>query len=148
VAKSVLKSAGVKVVGSGGGTTDLSDHFSELTIEDTRDEVDVTGFTTNEFREFLPGFRDVTVTLSAFQDEASGSVDSVFYPLYANSSDGTIRMRSDNASTIVHTLVFKLYSYSPIAGAVGDANTTEITLRPSGTAGLVRGGTLGAGTAW
>jgi hypothetical protein len=33
----------------------------------------------------------------------------------------------------------RLFSYSPIAGAVGDASTTSLTFRNAGTAGLVRG---------
>jgi hypothetical protein len=33
----------------------------------------------------------------------------------------------------------RLFSYSPLQGAVGDANTTSVTINNAGTAGLVRG---------
>jgi hypothetical protein len=35
--------------------------------------------------------------------------------------------------------VARLYTYSPIAGGVGDAATTSVTFRNGGTAGLTRG---------
>jgi hypothetical protein len=35
-------------------------------------------------------------------------------------------------------MVSRLYSYSPISGAVGDANQNDISIRNAGTAGLVR----------
>lgn len=137
MAKFVLKTAGVKING-----TDLSDHISEVTIENTKDEVDVTGFTASSFREFTTGFRDATITMTAFQDYAGTSIDAVCYPMFNNDTDGTVLVRESSASTVVHSMICKLYSYSPIAGAVGDAATTELVFRPTGTTGITRGTTF------
>ena len=134
MAKFVLKDAVVTING-----TDLSDHFSECTIEGTADSVDTTGFTTASFRTFLPGFKEATITLTAFQDFAASSLDSVLYPMWNNSTDGTVKVRETTSSTIYWTMIGKLLTYSPIAGAVGDAATTPVQFVNSSTAGLTRG---------
>lgn len=118
--------------------TDLSDHVSNVTVETSADEVDVTGFG-ETFREFLPGLKDATITATFLQDYASSSVDATLYPLWNTNTAGTVKVKPDTSGTVVYTMVSKLYSYPPVSGGVGDANTTDVTFRNSGTAGLTRG---------
>ncbi len=118
--------------------TDLSQFCTNVTIEDSADEVDVTGFG-EPYREFLPGLKDATLTATFLQSFGSGEVDPVIGAQYYANAIGTVKVKPDTSGTVVYTLVNKIYSFSPVAGAVGEANSTEVTFRNSGTAGLTRG---------
>lgn len=118
--------------------TDLSQWATNVTVEDSRDEVDVTGFGEN-YREYLPGIGDASVTVTWLQDYAASAVDATLYPLYANQTAGTVKVKANTSSTVVYTLISKLYSFAPVSGGVGDANTIDTTFRNAGTAGLTRG---------
>jgi hypothetical protein len=116
--------------------TDLSQHCTSVTIEDSAEEVDGFGET---YREFRPGLKDATISATFLQDYAASSVDSVLAAMYSSSTAGTVKVKPDTSGTVVYTLVCELYSYSPVSGGVGDANTIDATFRNSGTAGLTRG---------
>lgn len=118
--------------------TDLSDHISNVTLEDSKDEVEVTGFA-ESYKDFIPGLADATVTVTAFQDYGASSVDAVFGAAYYANAAGTIKITPDNSGTVVYTMIGKLYSFSPVNGGPGDANNTEIAIRNFGSAGLTRG---------
>ena len=118
--------------------TDLSDHVSNVTLEDSADEVDVTGFT-ETYREFIPGLKDATITATFFQDYGSSSVDATLGALYYNNTAGTVKVKPDTSGTVVYTMVSKIYSFGPVNGGVGDANSIDVTFRNFGTAGLTRG---------
>ena len=139
MAKIVLKDAYIKV-----DSTVLSDHVSSVTLEDTADEVEFTSFGAN-YREYGQGLKTASITLEVFQDFASGSVDAVMEPLYNSGGTFTVEVRptssSPSATNPKYTMVGRLFSYSPLQGAVGDANTTSVTINNAGTAGLVRGTT-------
>lgn len=136
--KHVLLDAYVGVNG-----TAISDHCSSVTIEDTADDVEFTAFTAGAYREFGQGLKNAQVTLNVFQDFAAASVDAIFQPLYQTGGTFNLEVRPTSAAASStnpkYTMVSRLYQWSPIAGGVGDANTTEVTARNAGTAGLVRG---------
>jgi hypothetical protein len=132
MAKRVLKNAVITVDG-----TNLSTHTNEVSMEDTADEVEFTGFGTNGYREFGQGLKDATITLSMFQDFDAASVHDILEPLYASGNTFVVTVKSSNAATSatnpVATMTGRLYSYSGITGAVGDALTIEATIRNAGT---------------
>jgi hypothetical protein len=137
MAKHVLRNAGFKI-----GTTDLSDHTSSLQLEDSADEVEDTGFGSG-YREFLQGLKTAQVTATMFNDYAASSVDAVLAPLYEKAESFTVKAIADKTSAVsatnpLFTMTGQLYSYSPVSGAVGDVNTTDVTINNSGTAGLTR----------
>jgi hypothetical protein len=138
LAKHVLRRAFISVNG-----VDLSDHCSSVTLEDSADEVDFTSFSTSAYREYGQGMKDATISADFFQDFATGSVDATHYPLY--DSGGTfsviVRPSSEAVSSTNpnYTMVARLYTYSGLSGAVGDANTVSATYRNAGTAGISRG---------
>lgn len=136
MAKFVLRDAYVAVNG-----TAISDHLSSVTIEDTADEVDFTAFGAG-YREFGQGLHDATITATAFQDFAASNIDAILNPLYASGGTFGVEVRPTSAAVSAtnpkYTMTARLFSFSPIAGAVGDASTTELTFRNAGTAGLVR----------
>ena len=137
MAKIVLKDAYIKV-----DSTVLSDHVSSVTLEDTADEVEFTSFGAN-YREYGQGLKTASITLEVFQDFASGSVDAVMEPLYNSGGTFTVEVRPTSAAVSAtnpkYTMIGRLFSYSPLQGAVGDANTTSVVVNNAGTAGLVRG---------
>lgn len=136
--KFVLRDAYIAVNG-----TSLSDHCSSLELEDSAEEVEFTAFSSNAYREFGQGLKDATITATFFADFAGSSVHSILQPLY--SSGGTfgveIRPTSEavSATNPKATMTARLYAYSGIAGAVGEASTFDAAFRNAGTAGLVWG---------
>lgn len=137
IAKHVLRNAVITVDG-----TNISDHTSSVTIEDSADEVEFTSFGAG-YREFGQGLKDATITATVFNDYAASSIDSVLAPLYASGGTFDVTVKAFNSTVSgtnpLYTLTSRLYSYSPISGAVGEANTTDLTFRNAGTAGLTRG---------
>jgi hypothetical protein len=136
MAKFVLKTPVVTVNG-----VDLSDHVSSATIETERDEVDVTAFGAAN-KEILAGLGDATITLSFFQDFAAGEVDATLWPLSTSDSPFTVAVKPTNgaisATNPEYQMSSLLFTYSPIAGAVGEASATDVVFRNASQTGLVR----------
>ncbi len=120
---------------------DLTDHASSATIEGTADEVDLTAFQ-SDYREFAQGLKDATITVSFFQDFAAAEVDATLQPLFAAGSTFAVAIKADNAAISAtnpeYQMTARMFSYSPIAGAVGEASTTDVTFRNASQTGLVR----------
>lgn len=138
MAKHVLTDCYVSING-----TAISDHVSSVTLEDSADEVEFTSFGPSAYREFGQGLKDANVTITVFQDYAANNIDAIFYPLYQSGGTFAFECRPTSAAASStnpkYTMTSRIYSYSPIAGAVGDANSNDISIRNAGTAGLVRG---------
>lgn len=134
----VLKDAYVAING-----TAISNNVSSVTVESTFDEVEVTGFG-GTYRQFAQGMGDATITLAVFQDYLSSPTsDNVFWNY--SQSGGTLFVEVRGSSATVgtanpkYTMFGRVFSFNPIAGAVGDASTTDVSIRNAGTAGLTRG---------
>lgn len=134
MAKEVLRN--VKVTANG---VDLSDHSNEVEMDDSADEVDLTGFGSSGYRENGQGLKDASITLTVFNDHAAGSVADTLQPLYASGGTFAVKVWPDASGTIVYTMISRLYSNPLLAGAVGAANTRSVVFRHAGTAGITRG---------
>ena len=138
MAKQVLRNAYISVNG-----VNLSDHCSSVTLEDAAEEVDFTSFSSSGYREFGQGLKDATISATFFNDFATGSVDATHYPLYDSGGTFSVIVKPDAGATSStnpsYTMLARLYNYSGLNGAVGDANTIDITYRNAGTAGITRG---------
>ena len=137
MAKDVLRDVSVTVAGS-----DLSTHVSSVTIEQTSDEQDATGFTASA-REILVGIPDASISLNFWQDYAAGSVDAKLSAIYAApDTPATIVVKPStvavSATNPSFTMVGVLTNYSPLAGGVGEVNATEVTFRNASSSGVVR----------
>lgn len=141
MAKHVLNNAALQVTVAG-TAYNLSDHCSQVALEDTAEEVDVSSFGPAQYREFLQGMKDANVTATLFNDYASGNVDSCLSACYSSATAFTVNVWPNGTTTSAtnpkFTISAQSYSYSPINGAVGDANSTDVTFRNAGTAGLTR----------
>lgn len=136
MAKFVLKSAVVTV-----NAVDISDHVSSVTIETTFDDVDVTAMG-GVYRDIRQGLGDATITLSVFQDFAAGSVDATLFPLSQSGNTFPVTVKPTNAAVGAtnprYDMTGVLLSYNPIDGGVGDASTTDVSIRNASQTGLTR----------
>lgn len=137
MAKAVLIDAVLTV-----NSVDLSDRARSITIEGVADEVELSAFQ-NDYKEFGQGLKDATVTVDFYQDFAASETDATLQPLWEAGSTFTVAVKGDDAATSdtnpEYSMTARMFSYSPIAGAVGEASTTEVAFRNAGTLGLVRG---------
>jgi hypothetical protein len=135
MAKVVLTDARVTVNG-----VNLSDHCSSVTVETSKDEVDVTSFGA-AFKTILAGLGDATITLSVFQDFAAGSVHATVWPLYTAGTTFPVTVRptsaAESATNPTMTMTGIILSYNPLAGGVGEASSTDITIRNAANTGIV-----------
>lgn len=133
--KYVLKDAYVAING-----TVVSNYASSCTLEDTADEVDFTGFSSAGYREIGQGLKDATITVTFFSDFAVGGINNIIQPLYAGGGTFAVEVRPTSAAPSATnpraTMTARIYSYSGIAGGVGDASTFDAAFRNAGTAGL------------
>lgn len=136
MAKIVLKDCSITI-----DAVDLSDHISSVTIETTFDEVDVTGFGST-YKEILQGLGDATITLSVFQDFDAASVDATLWPLSQSGEGFVVVVKPTSAAVSAtnpsYTMTGVLLNYSPVAGAIGEASTTDVSIRNQSSTGLVR----------
>lgn len=136
MAKIALRDARVEVNG-----VNISDHVSEVTIETTRDEVDVTAFGAVN-KEILAGLGDATITCQVFQDFAAAAIDATLWPLQSTTTPFTVKVRPTSgavsATNPSYEMSALMFSYSPIAGKVGDASATEVQFRNATQSGLTR----------
>lgn len=136
MAKFVLKNATVTV-----NSVDLTDHISQVAIETEFEDVDVTAFGST-YREHLQGLGDATITLSFFQDFALSKVDATLWPLSQSGSSFPVTVKPSSASVSSvnprYDMTGALFNYSPIAGSVGEASTTDVTIRNADQTGLTR----------
>lgn len=121
---------------------DVSDHVTSVTIEQTTPEVDITTMG-SAFQVFTPGIPDGTITVTFMQDFAASEIDPILSPLYSAGTPFPVVVRADSATVGPANPSFtmgsaRMYSYSPIAGDIGSALTTEVAFRNAGTAGIVR----------
>lgn len=140
--KFVLKDAYIAVNG-----TVVSNLANSCQIEDSADEVDFTGFSTNGYKEIGQGLKDATISSTFFSDfSAAGTnagINNILQPLYASGGTFLVEIRP-TSSAVSSTnprgsMIARLYSYSGISGAVGDAATFDAAFRNAGTAGLTWG---------
>lgn len=121
MAVSVLTDAMVIVNG-----VTLSDHANQVTIEDTRNSVDITAFgATNT--AITKGLGDAKITVQFFQDFAAGKVHATLQPLIGSSTTVQIEIRptsgarsATNPAAVMQGL---LMNYNMLSGGVGEASS-------------------------
>jgi hypothetical protein len=111
------------------GTADISNALSGASLEITVEEVDKTSLGSAGWREVAAGLKSGSVTLNFQQDFAAGAIDSLLYPLIGTEATVTIRSSSAtvSASNPAYSAVVLISQYTPIAGAVGDLATFDVT---------------------
>jgi hypothetical protein len=128
--------------------TALGSFASHVDIDDAAEEIDFTGFSTAGYREIGQGLKDATVNVtvfSSFGTAVGDQIHSIIQPIYSSGGTCSVEVRSTSSAVSAtnpkYTGTFRVFSYSGIAGDVGDAATMDIGFRNAGTAGPVWGTT-------
>jgi hypothetical protein len=106
----------------------LSDHANQVTVEDTRDSIDITAFGATS-KAVTKGLGDAKITVQLFQDFAAGKTHATLQPLIGSSTPVTIEVRATSsarsATNPAALMSGLLMNYNMLSGSVGDA--TQIT---------------------
>jgi hypothetical protein len=117
----------------------LSDHANHVTVEDVRDEVDVTAFGATN-KAIAKGLGDATITVNFFQDFAAGKTYATLQPLISSSTPVTVEVRPTSAARSATNPAFVmsalLTTHNPIDGDVGAASMITGTFRNASQTGL------------
>lgn len=121
---------------------DISAFVTSVTIETSRDEVDVTAMGAVN-KVTMPGLGDATINVEVLQAFGAGEIDATMFPLSTTSTPFNVWVKPVKGSAISATnpqyqMSSLLYSYNPMDSAIGDAMKTTLTFKNASQAGLVR----------
>lgn len=117
----------------------LSDHARAVTVEDTRDQVDVTAFGASN-KTYQKGLGDGKFTVEFYQDFAASKTHATLKPLIASTTPFTVEVRATSAARsatnpgIVMTAL--LFNYNPLSGSIGDASTFSAEFQNAANTGI------------
>jgi hypothetical protein len=117
----------------------LSDHAKSVTCEDSRDQVDFTAFGATS-KVYGKGLGDAKITVEFFQDFAAAKVHATLQPLIGSTTPIVVEVRPTSAarSTTNPAILMSalLFSYSGLAGSIGDASTMSAEFQNAAQAGV------------
>lgn len=107
----------------------LSDHANSVTVEDTRESVDITAFGATS-KAVGKGLGDAKITVNFFQDFAAGKVHATLQPLIGSSTTVAVEVRATSAARSATNPAALLsgallMTYNMLDGAVGEASEIE-----------------------
>lgn len=116
-----------------GTSNDLSDHIASVTINTSYDIVETTAFG-NTAKTRIAGLADNSVSFEFHQDFASGSVESIIYPLLGTAV--TIKVKPDAGAVATtnpqYSFSALISEWTPLNGSVGELSTASVTWPVSG----------------
>ncbi len=117
----------------------LSDHSNKVTVEDTRDAVDITAFGATS-KSVTKGLGDAKITVTFFQDFASGKVHATLQPLIASVTPVPVEVRATSsarsATNPAALMQGLLMSYNMLDGGVGEASQITAEFDNGAQAGM------------
>lgn len=103
----------------------LSDHANKVTVNDTRDQVEVTAFGASN-KAYAKGLGDATISVQFFQDFAASKTYATLQPLIASTSTVTVEIRPTSGARSVTNPAFVLtalmVNFSAVDGDIGTAS--------------------------
>ena len=134
MAISVLTDAFVSING-----VTLSDHVTKVTVEDNRDQVDITAMGATN-KAYTKGLGDAKITVDFLQDFAAGKVHATLQPLISSSTGFAVDVRPTSAgrsATNPAALMTALeFNYNMLDGSVGDASSMTVEFVNASQAGM------------
>jgi len=115
---------------------DLSLHAFRLDSPQTKEQVDVSGFSNTLTREFLAGLEDATITIGFLQDFGANSVHATLYPLYQGGSAFPIYIQPDGRlGTAATNPLFGgsalMFDYNGLSGELNARGEIEASFKPA-----------------
>lgn len=116
-----------------GTSNDLSDHIASITLNTSYDIVETTSFGSTA-KTRIAGLADNSVSLEFHQDFASGSVESIIYPLLGTAITIKVKPVADTitASNPQYAFSALISEWSPLSASVGELSTASVTWPISG----------------
>ena len=122
-------------------SVDLSDRVRSVTVTMTSEDVDITAMG-GDSRAHAPGLRDDRIEVEFLQDYGSGKVDQTLSGYIGNATGATLLVKpvATTVSTTnpSYSMTAILLDYQPIAGTIGEANTTTVTFVPAAGSSITR----------
>jgi hypothetical protein len=121
------------VVVFAGGT--ISANVAQATIALEADDIEVTNFAGNGFRERIGGLKTGTLSMELHQDFGIGAIDSTFFTNLGGTVAVAIRPAGTAAAGTAspeYTFSVLVTEYSPIDSAVGDLATFSVSFPITG----------------
>jgi hypothetical protein len=124
MAKQVATSVVVKI-----GGVDLSQYVASVALTTNVNEVTTTNFASGGNVERVGGLKDSSLQISFMQDFAAGAVEATIYPLIGSTAAFVVNPSSTAASSAApnYSGSVLVTSWSPVAGAVGELLTADVT---------------------
>lgn len=117
-------------------SVDLSDHVTNVTITAERDELEDSAMG-DDWRTFLAGVANWSVTLEFNQDFAASNVDATLWSAFNTGSNITVTILPEGGSVGATNPSYSgsvvPSNYSPFGNSYGELATTSITWKGSGT---------------
>lgn len=117
----------------------LSDHANQVTVEDTRDEVDITAFGATS-KAITKGLGDAKISVTLFQDFASGKTHATLQPLISSTTPITVEVRATSAARSATNpaavMSALLFNYNMLDGSIGDASTIQAEFKNASQTGI------------
>lgn len=136
MAKEILRDARIEING-----VVLSDHANQVEVPSEKEEQDVTGFGATS-REIQLGLGDASISMTLFQDFATGSVHATLWPIHRDGTAVVVKVRKSSAAISATnpewTMTGVLPAYTPLSGGVGEPSTIEATFRNASQAGITQ----------
>jgi hypothetical protein len=117
----------------------LSDHADSVTVNDTRDVVDITAFGATS-KVVTKGLGDASISVEMFQDFAAAKTHATLQPLIASTTPVTIEVRptsaarsATNPAAVMSALLF---NYNFLAGGIGEASKITAEFSNASQAGV------------
>ena len=124
MAKQVATSVVVKI-----GGVDLSQWVASVNLSTSVNEVPTTSFASGGNVERVGGLKDNSLQISFMQDFAASAVEATIYPLIGSTAAFVVNPSSTAASSSAPNYSGQVLvtSWSPVAGAVGELLTADVT---------------------
>lgn len=120
---------------------DFSNSSNKVTIADSADKHDVTGFQGGGYKENQRGLKEATITIQIFQDRTAGGVHQTCKPLYDSGDTFVVKIKAEDdivsAENPLSEMTGRLYGYNPIDASVGEPESMTLVIENASKAGLV-----------
>jgi hypothetical protein len=117
----------------------LSDHANSVTVNDTRDSVDITAFGAVN-KAVTKGLGDASISVDFFQDFAAGKTHATLQPLIGSSTGIVVEIRptsgARSATNVAAVMTALLMNYNMLAGGIGEASTISAEFVNSSQTGV------------
>jgi hypothetical protein len=118
---------------------DVSDHVKKVTVEDSRDSVDITAMGATS-KAVTKGLGDAKITIDLYQDFAASKTHATLQPLIGSSTPVNVEVRPVNggrsATNPAALMSGLLMSYTFLDASVGDASEISAEFVNGAQAGM------------